>query len=146
VVTLAAVLAVPSLTIADSTGTPFLDGDWAGSVKSVYWDQSVAGSIQPKKKFKTKISVHISQGMDSPELAATFSYQDALPTSSTTSIMVSSLGGFVGNGHLNLTNITPAWALSGSVNGKATSITITGVMGTDSLTHELTIKLKKQKN
>lgn len=144
--TLAAVLAVPSLTIANSTGTPFLDGNWRGSLSSVYWDQSVAGSIKPKKKFKTKVTVHIAQGMEDDNLAVTFTYDDALPTSASSADPVDALSGFVGNGHLNLSSMTPAFALSGSVNGKATSITLVGVMGTDSLTHELKIKLKKQNN
>jgi len=146
VVTLASVLAVPSLTIADSTGVPFLAGTWRGSLKSSYWDQSVAGSLKPKKKFSTKLSVVIAQGAEDDALAVTFSYDDPLPTSSSTTTTVNALSGFVGNFHLNLANTSPAFALSGSVNGKGTSITLTGVMGTDSLTHELKIKLKKQDN
>jgi len=146
VVTLAAGLTVPSLTIADSTGVPFLAGSWHGELKSVYWDQSVVGSLKPKKKFKTKLTVNIAQGMEDDQLAVTFTYADPLPTSASTGDPVDALSGFVGNGHLNLSNVNPAFALSGDVNDKGTQIKMTGVMGTDSLTHELTIKIKKDKN
>jgi hypothetical protein len=146
VVTLACLLSVPSMTIADSTGVPFLAGTWSGDLKSNYWDQSVAGSLKPKKKFKTKITVTIAQGLEDDNLAVTFAYNDGLPTSATSNSLVDALSGFVGNGHLNLSQNTPeAWALSGTVNGKGNAITLVGVMGTDSLTHELVIKLKKQK-
>jgi hypothetical protein len=144
--TLAAVSVVPSLTIADSTGVPFLAGSWHGELKSVYWDQSVVGSLKPKKKFKTKVTVNVAQGMEDDQLAVTFTYDDPLPTSASTADPVDALSGFVGNGHLNLSNNAPAFALSGEVNGKGSQIKLTGVMGTDSLTHELTIKLKKDKN
>jgi hypothetical protein len=143
---LACVLLLPSVTIADSTGVPFVAGTWRGTLKSQYFDQSVAGSLHPKNKFKTKVTVTIAQTGDGPELAAMITYDDGLPTSSNTTIGVSALNGFVGNFHLSLANTGPAWALSGSVNNKANTIELRGVMANDTLTHEIDIHLKKQNN
>lgn len=143
---LACALLLPSVTIADSTGVPFISGTWRGTLKSKYFDQSVAGSLHPKNNFKTKVTVTIAQGAEDDNLAALFTYDDALPTSANTSVGVSALNGFVGNSHLSLANTGPAWALSGSVNGKANTIELDGVMATDSLTHEIHIHLKKQNN
>jgi hypothetical protein len=144
--TVAAALLLPSLTLADSSGVPFLTGTWQGSLKSNYWDQSVVGSLHPKKKFKTKVTMTIVQGVSSDQLAVTLSYTDGLPTTSVGTISVSALSGFVGNFHLNLADDDPATALSGTVNSKGTSIELNGVMATDTVTHEVQIKLKRSTN
>ena len=143
---LACALLLPSVTIADSTGVPFIAGIWRGTLKSQYFDQSVAGSLHPKNSFKTKVTVTIVQNGEAADLAASFAYDDALPTSSNSSIAVSALGGFVGNFHLSLSNSDPAWALSGTVNRKGNTIELQGVMANDSLTHEISVHLKKQNN
>jgi len=144
--TLAAALLLPSLTLADSTGVPFLAGSWHGDLKSDYFDQSVAGSLDPKNKFKTKVTMMIAQGESSDELAVVLSFNDGLPTSSSTTVSVSAFNGFVGNFHLNLSGNSPTTALSGKINKKGTSIELNGVIATDSVTHEVQIKLKRDHN
>jgi len=132
--------------LTGSTGVPLIAGVWSGKLSSVYWDQTNAGSLKPKKKFKGAVTLTISQTVGSDALAATITYVDPLPIGDSVQTMVGTLSGNVGNFHLSLGDqgTTVTIALSGTVNKKGTAIELTGVAFSTDFTHQLTIKLKLQ--
>ncbi|MFI5314529.1 MAG: hypothetical protein ACHQ6T_02430 [Myxococcota bacterium] len=146
---LVSALVVPGVTRSapkGSTGTPVLAGTWMGKLTSVYWDQTADGFLSPKHKFKTNVTLTIVQISGDDVLAATISYNPGLPITANDLVTVGTLSGTVGNSHLNLSNqgALLTVALSGSVNKKANSITLTGVGASTDFTHQITIKLKLQ--
>lgn len=132
--------------LTGSTGVPLVAGMWSGKLTSLYWDQTNAGSLKPKKKFKGAVTLMISQTVGSDALAATITYVDPLPIGDSAQTFVGTLSGTVGNFHLSLGDqgTTVTIALSGTVNKKGTAIQLTGVAFSTDFTHEVRLKLKLQ--
>jgi hypothetical protein len=128
---------------ADSNGVPPIAGTWSGKVTSVYWDQTSDGSLKPKLKYKSKVTVTIAQTNDAVTLTVNFA--DPFPMNSGVSVSSVVLNGFGGNFHLSATmDADPAVALSGAANRKGTSLSLSGVAASTEFTHELKMTLKKQ--
>lgn len=138
-------LAAPSAR-TESSGVPFIEGTWTGVWKSKYWDQTVEGSVRPRDKFKSDVTVTIVQDDQSGDLEATITFDDnPLPLHG---VSLQSLGvvGNVGNFHLNLSEEegAPELAASGVVNSKASKLKLEGVLATGEYTYEFVIGLKRR--
>lgn len=142
---LAAVL-VPGRTLAESNAVPPIDGQWEGTLTSVYWDQTSAGSVRPKKKFKSNVDVDISQDPVHGDLTMviTFDPNNLFPASSAASVSQLTLDGAGGNYHLNAaTGAGPSVALSGSSDKNGSRLKLNGVSASTDITHELKLSLKR---
>lgn len=128
---------------AASDGVPPVAGTWVGKLSSVYWDQTSAGSIRPRLRYKTRVSVSIVQNQDAVTMTITFPQGD-FPLTASSMLSQMTLNGFAGNYHLNAAmDSAPAITLSGTTNRRGTALTLTGVAASTELTHELRISLKK---
>jgi hypothetical protein len=137
-----AALLVPVASHADSNGVPPIGGVWSGTFSDVYWDQTSAGSVKPKQKFKSKVDVTIAQSVDA--FTITINFQDPFFVDSAVGISTLVLDGFGGNYHANAAmNGAISVTLSGVTNKGGTKLTFTGVGASSEFTHEVTIKLKK---
>jgi hypothetical protein len=138
-----AALLVPGAVRADSNGVPPIGGVWSGKFSDTYWDQTSAGSVKPKQKFKSKVDVTIDQSVDA--FSMTIDFQDPFFIDSSVGISQLILDGFGGNYHVSSSMSGAASVtLSGVANKSGTKLTLTGVGASSEFTHEITIKLKKQ--
>jgi len=141
-----AAVSVPVAARADSNGVPPVGGVWSGKLTDTYWDQSSQGSVKPKQKFKTNVTVTIDEhGTNGEELTFTIVFTDLFPLDSSTGVAQLVLDGFGGNYHVNAAMDGAATvSLSGVANKKGTQLTLEGVGASSDFTHELKITLKKQ--
>ncbi len=138
-----AVAAVPNVTSADSSGVPFIDGQWTGKFQTNYWDQTIQGSVKPKKKFKSDVVVNIDQ--DDDEITMTIDFEEQFPVSSGANVTQLILQGTSGNYHFNAgMDGGPSVTLSGSSNKSAKNLKAAGVAASDDFTHEIKLSLKRQ--
>lgn len=141
-----AVLLVGSVASAQSNGVPPIDGEWSGKIKGIYYDQTSAGALDPKQKFKDRVDVVIDQELGDIDVEITF--ENGLPSGTGIALLNADLDGTVGNYHLSIvqTAISPAIVGSGKINKRGNRIVIRGIASSDDYTHEFTIKLKKTGN
>jgi hypothetical protein len=134
-----AAIGMASSARAQANGVPSIDGNWVGTYKSVDYDLTTDGAVDPKSKFKGELAVEIDQ-VDGG-LSINLDFQPAPPGGFDSVI----LQGSVGNFHLSLGNGVddPPLVGSGSINRSATKITIRGVYGAINDTHEFVMKLKR---
>ena len=139
-----AAVVVPGVTQADSDGVPFIDGQWTGKLQSTYWDQTIEGSVKPKKKFKSDVIVDIDQ--DDDEITMTITFEDEpFPASAGAPLPILILEGVSGNYHFNASmDGGPTVTLSGSSNKSAKNLKATGVSASNDYTHEIKLSLKRQ--
>lgn len=137
-------LIAPALAHAQSNGVPPLDGAWSGKLTDHYWDQTSAGSVDPKQNFHSRVDVEVDQ--DADEIVLVINFDDDFPIGAASVGMIT-LEGFAGNYHVSAASSGAVTAaLSGSSNKKGTRLTLKGVIASPDFTHEVTIKLKKQNN
>lgn len=142
----AALLCLASVARAESDGVPFVDGDWTGKIKAVYYDQTNEGSNRPKHHYRDKVDVVIDQ--DAGEIEFDVTFDEGLPTSSGTTIVNAVLEGFVGNYHLSIAQFEeqPLLVASGQVTKNGKKMKIRGTAATADYTIEFQIQLKKRNN
>jgi hypothetical protein len=138
-VALVAAFAFPPAARAEPNGVPSIDGNWVGTYKSVDYDLSSEGAVDPKSKFKGDVAVEIDQ-VDG-DLSLNIDFQPAMPGGFDAIVLL----GTVGNFHLSMGNGVddPPLVGSGTINRSATKITIRGVFAALNDTHEFVIKLKR---
>src|SRR5258706_4884028 len=138
-----AALTLPGAARADSNGVPPVEGTWSGKLTDVYWDQTSAGSLRPRQKFKSNVDVTIAQAVD--QLTITINFVDPFPVNSGAFVSQLVLTGYGGNFHVSgAMSAGPSVTLSGEVNKKGTSLQLDGIAASTEFTHQLSIKLKKQ--
>jgi hypothetical protein len=124
---------------AQANGVPSIDGNWLGTYKSVVYDLTTDGAVDPKSKFKGEVALEIDQ-VDGG-LSISVDFQPAPPGGFDSVTLL----GTVGNFHLSMGNglDDPPLVGSGTINRSATKITIRGVYGALNDTHEFVMKLKR---
>jgi hypothetical protein len=141
---LAALLA-PRAARADSDGVPPIAGAWSGKLTDVYFDQTSDGSLKPKQKFKSNVTVIVAQATG--QITMTINFQDPFPVDGSTGVSQFVLNGYVGNNHMNASmDGAASVTFSGVINKKGNSLTLEGFAASTEFTHELKIKLKLQSN
>jgi hypothetical protein len=132
---------------AESDGVPFLDGNWTGKVKGIYYDQTNGGSNDPRQRYRDRVSVEIFQDNGEGDYDMEITFDDGLPTSSTTTLTFVELDGYVGNFHASLISepaAVPAFVGSGKVTRNGKRLKMKVFVATEDYTVELDLKLKKQ--
>ena len=81
-----------------SDGVPMIAGEWTGKITSVYWNQTSAGAVRPKQKYKSKLDGSIDQKGGAILIGLTFDSLFPVDTGGGTSTVT--LNGNVGNYHL----------------------------------------------
>src|SRR5262245_33849505 len=132
---------------ADSDGVPFLDGTWSGKVKGVIYNQTNAGSNNPKTKYKDRVSDEMFQDNGERDYDIEITFTNGLPTSPTTTTTFVTLDGYVGNYHASLISepdTQPALVGSGKVDKKGKRLKMKIFVATEDYTVEFDLKLKRQ--
>jgi hypothetical protein len=132
---------------AESDGVPFLDGSWSGKVKGVYFNQTNAGSNNPKSRYKDRVSVQIFQDNGEGDYDMEITFDDGLPTSPTTTTTFVTLDGYVGNYHASLISepaAVPAIVGSGKITRNGNRLKMKVFVATEDYTVEFDLQLKRQ--
>jgi hypothetical protein len=130
---------------ADSTGVPFLDGVWQGKIKAKIYDQTIPGSNDRRFKYNSQIDVDIVQAEESDVLTVTVFFNDPLPVGTAEVAPTLTLGGRVGNFHMNMAGEEDGVTMvgSGDIDKKAKQIRMTGTAATSDYTIEFKLKVKR---
>ncbi len=133
---------------AQSSGVPYLDGAWSGKISAKVYDQTIGGSNDSRRKYKSKVDVEILQAPNSPDLIVSITFEDALPTGDGSSVSQLTVTGSVGNFHMNIVGVDddPLLVGSGDIDKKAKKIRMEGTAATSEYTLEFKLKLKLENN